>query len=78
MLRLLGVVVSMGTLKFANELRAGDKFIFGEDLGGEGEVLTVDSSVTYYGTTYVGTEELDFTIDMVGAQPVEVLDHGSD
>lgn len=63
----------MSTLKFANELRTGDRFIFAEELGGEGEVVTVDSSVTYYGTTMIGTEELDFTIELVGAQPVTVL-----
>lgn len=66
----------MKILRFANELKRGDAFIFSEELGGEGEVLTVDSAVTYYGTTEVMTEEMPFTISLIGAQPVELVEVG--
>ena len=49
----------------ADNLKPGDRFIFGEDLGGEGEVVTVESrSPNMFGTIEVQTEELDFDIDL--------------
>lgn len=50
--------------KAARALRPGDRFIFADDLGGEGEVVTVESAANLFGTVEVQTEELDFTIDL--------------
>jgi hypothetical protein len=50
--------------KTADALRPGDRFIFSDDLGGEGEVLTVESTANSFGTIEVATEEVDFTIDL--------------
>ena len=68
------------TLKMANELKRGDRFLFTEELGGEpdAEVVTVDSAVTYYGTTEVWCQEVDFTISLIGAQPVEIVEEEED
>lgn len=57
-------------LKTADSLRPGDRFIFGPEIGGEGEVVTVESAANLFGTVEVQTEELDFTIDLVSIQPV--------
>ena len=57
-------------LKTADALRPGDRFVFGPEIGGEGEVLTVKSAVNLFGTVEVTTEELDFTIDLINIQPV--------
>lgn len=51
----------------ADMLRPGDRFIFGADLGGEGEVLTVAGpAVNHLGTWTLATEELDFDLEMIG------------
>jgi preprotein translocase subunit YajC len=50
--------------KTADELKPGDKIIFAENLGGEGEVLTVESTASSFGTVEVATEEKDFTIEL--------------
>lgn len=51
--------------KAAGLLKPGEKFIFADDLGGEGEVLTVMAiSADMFGTTEVEVEELDFTLDL--------------
>jgi hypothetical protein len=49
--------------KPASQLRPGDRFIFAEDMGGEGEAVTVESLSNSYGTVSIDTEELDFTIE---------------
>jgi hypothetical protein len=59
-------------VKAADMLRPGDRLIFGPEIGGEGEVLTVESIANHFGTTEVATEELDFTIDLIGSQPVTI------
>lgn len=57
--------------KVADELRPGDRFIFSDDLGGEGEIVTVEErSANMFGTIEVATEELDFTIDLLDRQMV--------
>lgn len=51
--------------KTAHALRPGDRFIFADDLGGEGEALTVVAvGADMFGTTEVDVEELDFTLDL--------------
>lgn len=50
--------------KAAHQLQPGDRFILDEELGGEGETLTVESAAGFYGTVEIQTEELDFTIDL--------------
>lgn len=46
-------------------LRPGERFVFAEELGGEGEVLTVRwVSADMFGSTEIGTEELDFDLDV--------------
>lgn len=49
--------------KPAGELAPGDRFIFAEDMGGEGETVTVESTSDSFGTVSIETEELDFTIE---------------
>lgn len=51
--------------KPARELRAGDRFVFTDAMGGEGEVVTVafTCGVFDYGTTCITTLELDFEIE---------------
>jgi hypothetical protein len=44
-------------------LRPGDRLIFSEEMGGEGEVLTVEGTANSFGTIEIAVEELDFTID---------------
>lgn len=65
--------------KTARVLESGDRIIFSDDLGGEGEVLTVESATNLMGTMAVETEELDFTLDLdqstmvtMAATPIEV------
>lgn len=51
--------------KAAGLLKPGEKFIFADDMGGEGETLTVVAvSADMFGTTEVEVEELDFTLDL--------------
>jgi hypothetical protein len=50
--------------KAAGLLKPGERFIFAEEFGGEGEVLTVRAiSADMFGTTEIEVEELDFTLD---------------
>lgn len=49
--------------KPAGQLRPGDRFIFSEEMGGEGEAVTVESLSDSFGTVSIETEELDFTIE---------------
>lgn len=57
--------------KVADQLRPGDRFIFSDDLGGQGEVVTVESrSANMFGTIEVQTEEFDFTMDLGDRQMV--------
>lgn len=51
--------------KVAREMRPGERFIFAEDIGGEGEVVTVVSAADALGTTAIETEELDFDIEVL-------------
>lgn len=59
-------------VKAADTLRQGDRIIFGEEIGGENEVVTVEGIANYYGTTEVAVEELDFTIDVISSQPMRL------
>lgn len=54
--------------KAAGLLAPGERFVFTEDLGGEGEVLTVVSIAETFGTTSIETEEVDFDIDVQSKQ----------
>jgi hypothetical protein len=57
--------------KVADALVPGDRFIFSDDLGGEGEVVTVESrSANMFGTIEVDTEELDFSLNLGDRQMV--------
>lgn len=58
----------------ADTLKPGDKFIFAEDLGGEGNVLTVEGVASLFGTLTIATEELDWEIDLMDGQMVTVVD----
>lgn len=49
--------------KRAGALLTGDRFIFSEDLGGEGQALTVNHILTAFGTVEIHTDELDFSVD---------------
>jgi hypothetical protein len=48
--------------KPARELTAGDRIIFSDEMGGEGEVVTVESATNLLGSIAIHTEELDFGI----------------
>jgi hypothetical protein len=48
----------------ADRLEPGQKFIFAEDLGGEGEELTIVSVSNSFGTVSIETEELDFDVEI--------------
>jgi preprotein translocase subunit YajC len=41
--------------KTADALKPGDKIIFSEAMGGEGQVVTVDSIANYFGTVDITT-----------------------
>lgn len=59
--------------KAAGLLKPGEQFIFSDDLGGEGQTLTVESvSADMFGTTEIAVEELDFTLDLSTKQWVTV------
>lgn len=51
--------------KPARSLLPGDRFVFTDELGGEGETLTVVRVESGYGITEIETEELDFTIEVL-------------
>jgi hypothetical protein len=50
--------------KLASVLEPGDQFIFSDELGGEGDAVTVESATNVFGTVEVETEELDFTLEL--------------
>jgi len=54
--------------KPASQMRPGDRFIFDEEMGGEGEVVTVVSLTDTYGIAVIETEELDFAIEALSHQ----------
>lgn len=54
--------------KRARELAPGERFVFDEDLGGEGETLTVVAVAEAFGTASIETEEVDFEIDVQSSQ----------
>jgi hypothetical protein len=59
--------------KPASQLRPGDRFIFDEEMGGEGEVLTVKAvSPDMFGIMELETEELDFNLDVVPYQWMQI------
>lgn len=45
-------------------LKPGERFVFDEDLGGEGDVVTVEYTVDLWGTIEIQTEELKETVDL--------------
>src|SRR4029453_13729730 len=51
--------------KAASGLRPGGRFVFSDDIGGDGDVVTVESAASMFGTVEVRTEELDFTLNLV-------------
>lgn len=58
--------------KPAKEMRPGDRFIFSEEMGGEGEVVTVERIIEYAGLVDIVTEELDFRIQAMAHQWLEI------
>jgi hydrogenase maturation factor HypE len=58
--------------KTADALVPGDKIIFTEAMGGEGEVLTVESIANYFGTVDITTEELDFDLSASAKQWISI------
>jgi hypothetical protein len=60
--------VSWAVRKAASLLAPGERFIFAEEIGGEGEVLTVVATMDTLGTTTIETEELDFDIEVLSKQ----------
>lgn len=58
--------------KTADSLTPGDRIIFAEDMGGEGETLTVEGTANHFGTIEIAVEELDFTLDANARQWVEL------
>lgn len=58
--------------KTARALESGDRFIFSEKLGGEGQTVTVDTTVDNFGTVLIYTEELDYTLDVTDTTWVEL------
>lgn len=58
--------------KPAKEMRSGDRFIFAEDIGGEGEVVTVVALVDTFGTIAIETEELDFDVEVLAHQWLQI------
>lgn len=58
--------------KRADQLREGDQFIFDEEMGGEGEVVTVVEIGVMYGLVQVETQELDFDLEMLDRTMVSI------
>ena len=59
--------------KTAQALRPGDRFIFTEEMGGEGEALTVVAvSADMFGIMEIEVEEFDWTIDVVPYQMLTI------
>ena len=58
--------------KRADQLRPGDRIIFADKLGGEGQVLTVEGTASYFGTLEIAVEEEDYTIDVQTTTMIEV------
>lgn len=58
--------------KTADALKPGDKIIFSEAMGGEGQVLTVDTIANYFGTVDITTMELDFDISANANQWISI------
>lgn len=55
--------------KAAGLLKPGEQFIFADDLGGEGETVTVVAvGPDMFGTTEIEVEELDCTIETLTKQ----------
>lgn len=50
------------------ELRAGARFYFDEEFGGEGEIVTVESQSDTFGNVEVWTEEHDFALQFERGQ----------
>lgn len=59
------------TVKSSADLRGGDWFVFGPEIGGEGEVVRVESTVNMLGTLVVETE--DFPIEFAAPAPVRIV-----
>ena len=53
----------MTVRKRADQIRPGDRFVFGPDLGGEGEILTATDVAVEYGIVSIWVEERDFAIE---------------
>ena len=62
----------------ADLLKPGDRFIFADEIGGEGETLTVEWAGNSFGTLSIGTEELDFELDVSASQMVTIVETDED
>lgn len=58
--------------KPAGQMQPGDRFIFSDSMGGEGEVLTVVSIDEFAGIVDIATEELDFSIQAMAHQRLDI------
>lgn len=59
--------------KPANQMRPGDRFIFTEEMGGEGEVFTVTGvGADMFGSMEIEVEEVDFLIDVLTHQWMQI------
>lgn len=56
----------------ADTLTPGQRIVFSEEFGGEGEVVTVAGTGHSFGTVAVNTEELDFELMFNASAMVEV------
>jgi hypothetical protein len=62
----------MTVMLAAPQLRPGTRFVFAEHLGGEGEILTVETIWDTFGLINVSVEELDDPITLLNSQFVKV------
>ena len=57
----------------ADKLTPGMQFVFEDQIGGEGEVLTVTGIGIYFGTVSISVEEEDFDIDVTTTTMLSVV-----
>lgn len=64
--------------KAAGHLQPGERFIFADEIGGEGDMVTVEGIANTFGTTAIATEELDFDIEVATQQMVTMAGEEED
>jgi len=58
--------------KRPDALKPGDRIIFSDAMGGEGETVTVECVTAFMGDVVIHTEELDFGLGVVASQMIEI------